>query len=70
MADGELEALGVTRLPRTLGESLTAFLADEALTGAFGKPLVGSLRAVRESEIDLFEGATDEFIALASRWAH
>ena len=68
--EADLAASRIARLPSTLGESLDAFLADSDLTEAFGTHLVDSLRAVRESEIDLFDGATDDEVALASRWAH
>jgi len=61
---------GIARLPTTLRESLDAFLADDVLTSAFGEPLVGAIRAVRESELDLLGGASPEEVAAASRWAH
>ena len=47
-----LAARGIARLPSTLRESLDAFLADDVLRTAFGRPLVGAITAVRESEID------------------
>ncbi len=65
LADG-----GITRLPKTLRESLDAFVADEALTSAFGSDLVASLVSVRESEIELFALASDEDLAKATRWLH
>ena len=70
LGEEDREASGIARLPSTLGESLRAFLADPALTEAFGAHLVDSLRAVRESEIELFDSATDDDIARASRWSH
>lgn len=58
------------RLPTSQAESLAALLADETLTAALGPSLVASLRAIRESEIELFADATPERVAGASRWAH
>ena len=70
LGEDGLAARGIRRLPTTLRESLDAFLADEALTTAYGEPLVAAIRAVRESEIDLFADASPEEVAAASRWAH
>jgi glutamine synthetase len=70
LSDAELAARAIGRLPENLRDSLAAFLADDALASAFGPSLVRSLRAVRESEIELFEGASAEEVAAASRWAH
>jgi glutamine synthetase len=70
LGEDALAARGIRRLPTTLRESLDAFLADEALTTTYGEPLVAAIRAVRESEIDLFADASPEEVAAASRWAH
>jgi glutamine synthetase len=70
LSEADLAARGIARLPQTLRASLDAFVADDALTTAFGRPLVDALMAVRESEINLFDGATAEEIAAAARWAH
>jgi glutamine synthetase len=40
------------------------------LRAAFGDSLVDSIIAVRESEIELFAGASAEEIVRATRWAH
>ena len=40
------------------------------LTEALGPALVAGVRAVRESEIERFDGASPELVADASRWAH
>jgi glutamine synthetase len=66
----DLAALGITRLPETLRDSLDAFRADRALVSAFGPSLVRSITAVRESEIELFDGSTPEEVAAATRWVH
>jgi glutamine synthetase len=61
---------GIARLPVTLREALDAFTADAVLGEAFGEPLAAAIRAVRESELELFDGASPEDVAAASRWAH
>ena len=70
LGDAALAERGIRRLPRTLREALDAFAADEVLAAAFGEPLVGAIRAVRESELELFDRASPEEVAAASRWAH
>jgi glutamine synthetase len=61
---------GIVRLPRSLEESLAAFLADGVLTDGLGPALVRSLTAVRRSEAERFEGTTPEETAAAQRWTH
>jgi glutamine synthetase len=70
LGEEALAARGITRLPGTLREATDAFAADEVLGAAFGERLVGAIRAVRESELELFEGSSPEEVAAASRWAH
>lgn len=70
LGEAALETRGIKRLPTTLRDALDAFRADDALAEAFGADLVASLAAVRESELELFEGASDEDLAAATRWAH
>jgi glutamine synthetase len=61
---------GIARLPVTLREAVDAFAGDATLAKAFGEPLVEAIRSVRESELELFDGASPEEVAAASRWAH
>jgi glutamine synthetase len=61
---------GIRRLPTSLQSSVGAFRNDEVLRAAFGDSLVDSIIAVRESEIDLFAGASAEEIVRATRWSH
>ena len=61
---------GIARLPGSLREATDAFAADEVLGAAFGPRLMEAVRAVRESELELFDGASPEEVAAASRWAH
>jgi glutamine synthetase len=68
--DDELSRRGVARLPTTLGEALDAFLADQVLAEAFGAPLVASIVAVRESELEELGSSSPEQVTDASRWAH
>jgi glutamine synthetase len=65
-----LAARGIARLPTSLREASDAFSADDVLTAAFGEPLAAAITAVRESELELFDGATADEVAAASRWAH
>jgi glutamine synthetase len=61
---------GIRRLPTSLRSSVEAFRMDEVLRAAFGDSLVDAIIAVRESEIELFAGASAEEIVRATRWAH
>jgi glutamine synthetase len=70
LSEDVLQQRGVRRLPTSLREATDLFAADETLRAALGGPLVDSVLAVRESEIELFEGASPEEVAAASRWAH
>ncbi len=70
LSEEALAARGIERLPSTMRESLDAFLADDVLRTAFGRPLVEAITAVRESEVELFDGASPEDVADATRWAH
>src|SRR3954447_15288537 len=56
LGDEALAARGITRLPSTLRQALDAFTADDVLKAAFGEQLVSAIRAVRESELELFDG--------------
>jgi glutamine synthetase len=66
----ELAQRGVDRLPTSLRGSLDAFLADRVLGGAFGAPLVDSIAAVRESELEALGSSSPDEVAHASRWTH
>jgi glutamine synthetase len=70
LSEDELRRRGIRRLPQSLGDSLAALMSDDVLLAAFGRPLVEAIRAVRESEIELFDGASPEQVAAATRWAH
>lgn len=70
LGEDVLEKRGVKRLPTTLREAVDLFAADESLTSAFGRPLVDSIVAVRESEMALFADADPEEVAAATRWLH
>ncbi len=70
LGDEALARQGVARLPTSLREAVDAFAADEVVAEAFGQRLVDAIVAVRESELELFAGATPEDVADATRWAH
>jgi glutamine synthetase len=70
LGDDVLAERGIARLPTTLREAVDAFTADEVLRAAFGDALMGSITAVRESEIALFADASPDDVADAVRWAH
>ena len=64
----ELASRGIARLPQSLREAVDAFAADAAVQYAFGAGLSASVVAVRESELELFDGESDETVAAATRW--
>jgi glutamine synthetase len=68
LPDPELAARGIKRLPTSLREAVVAFAGDAVIREAFGGPLSASIVAVRESEIELFDGVSDEEIARRTRW--
>ena len=68
LSPDELAARGIERLPQSLREATDAFAADSVVTDAFGEPLSASIVAVRESELELFDGESDETVAAATRW--
>ena len=68
LSSDELSTRGIARLPRSLREATDAFAADSVVTSAFGEDLSASIVAVRESELELFEGVSDEDVAAATRW--
>jgi glutamine synthetase len=70
LAPEERDRRGVHRLPTSLRESTDALAADPVLRGAFGAVLIDSVLAVRESEIELFAGASAEEVVRALRWTH
>jgi glutamine synthetase len=70
LAPDELDRRGIQRLPVTLRESTDALAADTELREALGSALIDSVLAVRESEIELFAGASAEEVVRAFRWMH
>ncbi len=70
LSASDLATRGITRLPGSLREAVDAFAADTVLADALGAPLVESVLAVRESELELFADASPEHVASAVRWVH
>ena len=68
LGDEELASRGIARLPQSLREAVDAFAADAAVQYAFGAGLSASVVALRESELELFDGQSDETVAAATRW--
>ena len=66
----ELDRRGIQRLPTSLRESTDALAADSMLRSALGSPLIDSVLAVRDSEIELFAEASAEEVVRALRWTH
>ena len=70
LSEAQRRALGVERLPRTLGQSLARFRASRPLADALGESLFGTIVAVRETELARFAGASDEEVVAATRWRY
>ncbi|MFI8297892.1 glutamine synthetase [Streptomyces nigra] len=66
----EAAALGVRRLPVSLGEAVGEFRTDGVLRGALGPVLADAVTAVREGEIARVEGLDDDGVAAAYRWVY
>jgi glutamine synthetase len=66
--DGELSALGVRRLPESLGEAVDHLRASAVLRESLGEALFGAIVAVRQGEAALFEAASPADIAARTRW--
>lgn len=62
--------VGITALPATLAEAVTAFERDDVLTAAFGAELAVTIAEVRRGEIALFEGRSPEDVTKAVRWRY
>jgi glutamine synthetase len=68
LGEEELASRGIARLPQSLREATDAFSSDSVVTSAFGENLSASIVALRESELELFDGVSDEDVAAATRW--
>jgi glutamine synthetase len=68
LGDDELASRGIARHPRSQREAGDADAADAAVQYALGAALSASVVALRESELDLFDGESDETVAAATRW--
>ncbi|MFA1550952.1 glutamine synthetase [Actinomadura chokoriensis] len=70
LAEQERSARGIVPLPASLAESVAAFEADAVLRDALGEAVIDTVATVRRGEIALFDGATPERIAAATRWRY
>ena len=68
--EAALAERGIARLPQDLRTATDAFATDSVLADAFGPALAASVVALRESELELFDGVSDEDLAAATRWQH
>ncbi|WP_433248895.1 hypothetical protein [Actinomadura nitritigenes] len=66
----ERAARGVRPLPVSLAEAVAVFEEDAILRDALGEAVTDTVAAVRRGEVALFDGATPEEIAAATRWRH
>ncbi|MEQ6899535.1 glutamine synthetase family protein [Nocardioides sp. YIM 152588] len=70
LAPGDLERLGVERLPRSVAEALDHLDASELLTDALGEYLCDAFTAVRRAEAALFADRTPAEVVAATRWRY
>jgi glutamine synthetase len=68
--EATLRSRGIARLPQDLRAATDAFRGDDVLADAFGSALSASVVALRESELELFDGVSEEDLAAATRWLH
>jgi glutamine synthetase len=70
LSGAERAARGIAPVPSSLEEALRAFESDPVLREAFGEELIDTVAVVRRGEIELFDGASPEEVATATRWRH
>jgi glutamine synthetase len=70
LSDEQLAAIGATRLPQSLSESLEQFSRCQVLAEAMGPDLFGTVVALRETEIAQFADASPEDIVRATRFRY
>ena len=70
LSDDERRRLGIERLPASLDDAVTAFVASDVLRAALGEPLADTIEVVRRAEIELFAGRNPEQIVAATRWRY
>lgn len=58
------------RVPQSLAGAVAALRADDVLPGAMGAPRLEAFVAVREAEIALLDGKSDDEVAAALRWKY
>ena len=69
-SDAELAAAGASRLPSSLAEALEHFRRCDALGEAMGPDLFETIVAVRETEVERFDGSSEEEIVAATRFRY
>ncbi|HEX8780106.1 MAG TPA: hypothetical protein VF728_02910, partial [Nocardioides sp.] len=68
LSSDELQSRGIKRLPQSLREAVDAFATDAVVQYALGAAFSASVVALRESELELFDGQSDETVAAVTRW--
>jgi glutamine synthetase len=70
LAEADLAARGVRRLPQSIDESLGALENSAVLREALGKPRYESFVDTRRAEAALFAGASPDEVVAATRWRY
>ena len=68
LPEAELTERGVSRLPQSLGESVSALENSATLREAMGDPLFEAYVAVKRAEISLFADASPAEVVTRTRW--
>jgi glutamine synthetase len=70
LSSQELAAAGITRLPLSLGQAISALERSDVLREAMGDMLFEALRAVRLAELEAFDGAEPDAVLAAHRFRY
>lgn len=70
LSEAELADAGAARLPSSLEETLERYRECDALAEAMGPALFETVAAVRETEVERFEGASEDEIVAATRFRY
>jgi glutamine synthetase len=68
LPEAELTERGISRLPQSLGESVSALENSATLRHAMGDPLFEAYLAVKRAEIKLFADASPAEVVARTRW--
>jgi glutamine synthetase len=68
LGEDELAERGILRLPQSLSEATVAFAASDVLRPAMGDPMFEAIVAVRQAEVQLFDGVSPDDVVARTRW--